>query len=303
MRLSNEIEFLKMKGYSATPKIVQMEVTRECPLSCPQCYKDLSGKKHMDIEILRVFLKQFSEIAPLALMINGGEPLLYPYIEKLLYYIKKSEINGYIYTSGVNIENFEPKIFESINIDISLNGSKEEINRLSRDGFTVSMDAIQFLHDNGIDYGITWVARHDNILDFPNMLMLAEENGANHIQIIESKIKNTGDAMKALSKDDYMQLVGYIHEYESKSHTVQIYRQQCFAFLRIAEKKRYADIFNGCMSGILSCAINLEGDFLPCMHLPYPEKAISLKDYWYNSSKLNKLRLSKYEEIEDCISS
>ena len=71
MRLSNEIEFLKMKGYSATPKIVQREVTRECPLSCPQCYKDLSGKKHMDIEILRVFLKQFSEIAPLALMING----------------------------------------------------------------------------------------------------------------------------------------------------------------------------------------------------------------------------------------
>ena len=53
MRLSNEIEFLKMKGYSATPKIVQMEVTRECPLSCPQCYKDLSGKKHMDIEISR----------------------------------------------------------------------------------------------------------------------------------------------------------------------------------------------------------------------------------------------------------
>lgn len=52
MRLSNEIEFLKMKGYSATPKIVQMEVTGECPLSCPQCYKDLSGKKHMDIEIL-----------------------------------------------------------------------------------------------------------------------------------------------------------------------------------------------------------------------------------------------------------
>ena len=52
MRLSNEIEFLKMKGYSATPKIVQMEVTRECPLSFPQCYKDLSGKKHMDIEIL-----------------------------------------------------------------------------------------------------------------------------------------------------------------------------------------------------------------------------------------------------------
>ena len=52
MRLSNEIEFLKMKAYSATPKIVQMEVTRECPLSCPQCYKDLSGKKHMDIEIL-----------------------------------------------------------------------------------------------------------------------------------------------------------------------------------------------------------------------------------------------------------
>ena len=26
----------------------------------------------MDIEILRVFLKQFSEIAPLALMINGS---------------------------------------------------------------------------------------------------------------------------------------------------------------------------------------------------------------------------------------
>lgn len=298
MKIIKEIKFLKDNNYCITPKVVQMEVTRECPLNCPQCYKDRSGKKHMDPKLMYSFLRQFANISPLALMINGGEPLLYPYLEELISFISSNKISGYIYTSGYNIKNISIDILKKVNIDISLNGSIERINKFSRDGFDISLNAMKYLQENSVKYGITWVARHDNVSDFPNLLNLAKKYGAVHIQIIGNKAKSDGTVVSELEKEDYKELIGYIHSYEN---IIKIYRQQCFRFLHVAEGNKYTELFNGCMAGVLSCAINLEGYFFPCMHISQGEYANSLMEYWTGSSVLKKLREIDYYNIKECL--
>lgn len=208
-----------------------MEVTRECPLNCPQCYKDRSGKKHMDSKLMYSFLQQFANISPLALMINGGEPLLYPYLEEMISFLNSNKISGYIYTSGYNIENISIDILKKINIDISLNGSTERINKLSRDGFDISLNAMKYLQENNVKYGITWVARHDNVSDFPNMLDLAKIYGAANIQIIGNKAKSDGMVVSELTREDYKELVSYIHSYENDVNIIKIVMDSFFCFV------------------------------------------------------------------------
>lgn len=301
MKSIREIEFLKDNNYCLTPKVIQMEVTRECPLNCPQCYKDLSGRRHMDLRLMYTFLWQLANISPIALMINGGEPLLYPYLEELISFINSNRISGYIYTSGYNIENISIDILKKVNIDISLNGSIEKINKISRDGFDISVNAMRYLQEKNVKYGITWVARHDNVSDFPNMLELAKKYGAEHIQIIENKAKSDGTVVSELDKKDYKELIDYIHSYENNENIIRIFRQQCFRFLHVAEGNKYTRLFNGCMAGILSCAINLEGYFFPCMHISQGEYANTLMEYWNGSSILKKLREINYNNIAECL--
>lgn len=299
--MKEEINFLRKNNYMIRPKIIQMEVTRACPLSCPQCYKNLEGQMHMDKEVLQKLLQQYADIAPCALMINGGEPLLYPYFEELITYCSEKRISCYVYSSGYGIENISIKTLKRVNIDISLNGSSQEINELSRDGYEVALAAMRFLSDSNVEFGITWVARHDNIDDLPNMFELARNRGAKHIQIIGNKVNSYGTLVSELERTDYEKLIRYIHAYEEQENIVEVHRQQCFSFLHVAEGTGYVPLSNGCMAGILSCAVDLYGHFLPCMHINVSENATSLMEYWHKSQILNDIRTTQYNEIEECI--
>ena len=64
------------------------------------------------------------------------------------------------------------------------------------------LDYVRFYKNNGywktpktiqlevtqIPFGVTWVARHDNIDDFKNFVFLVKERGAAYIQIIGNKV-------------------------------------------------------------------------------------------------------------------
>lgn len=40
-----DYQFFREKGYFKFPPILQIEITQKCPLSCPQCYKNLDEKE------------------------------------------------------------------------------------------------------------------------------------------------------------------------------------------------------------------------------------------------------------------
>ena len=47
-----DFQFFREKGYFKFPPILQIEITQKCPLSCPQCYKNLD-EKEMPFDFLK----------------------------------------------------------------------------------------------------------------------------------------------------------------------------------------------------------------------------------------------------------
>lgn len=81
--------------------------------------------------------------------------------------------------SGYNLcEDTFNKLIEAgvTNIFISLNGSTEEINAFTRDGYLLAIEALAFLQNKGFKNTIiNWVMHRSNADDFENMLQIAEK--------------------------------------------------------------------------------------------------------------------------------
>ena len=96
--------------------------------------------------------------------------------------------------------------YNNLNFYISLNGSVKEINNLSREGYDISISAIEKLAKNKVRFGINWVARHDNVRDFPNMLALCRTYGVSAISITSNKLTGSQEIQSPLDSEDLVLL-------------------------------------------------------------------------------------------------
>ena len=85
-----------------------IEPTTFCQLKCPGCYRGLAEKnpirKHEDLQELKNQVDWFINNRNVqSISIAGGEPLLYPYIDKLISYISERNLKTKIYTNGLSL--------------------------------------------------------------------------------------------------------------------------------------------------------------------------------------------------------
>lgn len=288
-----ELNFLKQNGYYKFPNILQIEITRSCPFKCKQCYKPDSQNLHMDYIKLCELLDLINGKCG-AISLNGGEPLMYPFILSILAKVSNMNVNVYLYSSGFGINKEICSIIKNsnnIHFYISLNGSSKTINNLSRDGFEYSVNAMRMLSDNNIEYGINWVARHDNVNDFKSLLQLASRNNATYVSVVESRLTGQKEETSFLSKEDLL-LSQIINGNAGSTPIIMV--DACFSKLTPLLSMKNKAIPICCTAGISRCTINYDFSFQPCTHLNYCEHFESLEEYWSASLILNKLRLHKF---------
>ncbi len=83
-----------------------IEPTTFCQFKCPGCYRGLAEKshknKHEDLQNLKKQVDWFIDNRNVqSISLAGGEPLLYPHIEKLISYISSKNLKTKIYTNAV----------------------------------------------------------------------------------------------------------------------------------------------------------------------------------------------------------
>lgn len=296
-----ETDFLKENGYWPNPKMVQFEITLRCPFNCSQCYKKKLKNVDIDFDYLCKLIEKSVSNGVSLLTLNGGEPLLYPRIKELLVIVGKTGVDTNIFSSGYNLDRDIIKLiknYDNIHICISLNGSNEDINSLSRQGFDVSISAINQLRDSHVDYGINWVARHDNICDFPNMLTLCVDNRVSKLSITSNKLTGNEEYHSPITSSDIQELAQYINERVCKIPLIQI--ESCFSILSTKVNGSKNGYTAHCYAGISNCTVNCDGTFQPCTHLKYPEAFESMELYWHNSTILKKLRDNLPNKLELC---
>ena len=191
-----DYQFFREKGYFKFPPILQIEITQKCPLSCPQCYKNLD-EKEMPFDFLKDSIINASRNGTKHIVLNGGEPFVYSKIFDVLEIVDRLDVQVTLFTSGygIHLEEVQAlKVYQNLHIGVSFNGSCEAIHSLSRDGFDISYSAAKLFAEQNLHYFINWVARHDNVMDFEDLILFAQKNKADFIN-------NVLQSCKAISKN------------------------------------------------------------------------------------------------------
>ena len=291
----NEINFLKKEGYYSFPQIIQIEITKACPFSCKQCYKPRLESEYMNYAKLCAFLNYISGKCP-EISLNGGEPLVYPHIYDLLYKIKEMNFNTYLYSSGYGVNDELCSIIDNnknLHFYISLNGSTAEINNRSRDGYSYAIRAIETMTERNIDFNLIWVARHDNIDDFENIIRLAFYYNIPYISIISNRLTGVGIIDSPLTKNDLSKLASIIKNKELKKPYIMV--DNCFSDLILELGYFIKGLPMRCVAGVSRCTVNYDFSFQPCTHLCYQEKYKIIDEYWNSSKILNEIRFHNYK--------
>lgn len=293
----------------SSPQIMNIELTTRCPLRCPQCYCDLDQGKDIKKEIAIKYIKQAARLKIPFINLSGGETLLYPYLNDLLKLISLNGLKSAIAISGWGFNENKLGELKKSGVDeiyVSLNGSTADINAKSRDGYEYAITALQVLQaDQETDYYINWVARNDNVNDFPNLVSLAQAFKVKGIVILESKPDANYMLQASLNLENFLCLANYLKKHNQQEISIEV--EPCFSPLRAYINNYYlynrnTGVNKGCGAGRNSMAVDVDGNLIPCRHLLYPETYEDIENYWWNSKILDMLRSFEDKREEPCLS-
>ncbi|MDD3852437.1 MAG: radical SAM protein [Syntrophomonadaceae bacterium] len=289
------------------PEIMNIELTTRCPLRCPQCYCDLNRGKDIDKNIALKYIEQAGRLKIPFINLSGGETLVYPFLDELLQAIKEQGLHSAIAISGWGLDEYRLQRLKNAGVGeiyVSLNGSTPEVNQLSRDGYELAINALKLLQkDNQDNYYINWVARNDNVADFPNLVSLAQSLGVKQIVILDSKPDSEYVLQAALSRENFLILADYIKKHSQQD--IELVVEPCFSTMKAYIYNSYLLNRNigfnkGCGAGRNGISVDVDGNLTPCRHLLYPENYDQIEDYWWHSEVLDKLRKFEDNRGEPC---
>lgn len=265
------------------PIIMNIELTDYCPMKCKQCYKK---QKYTNLDWLKFveLVNEAKEIGVKKILLSGGEPLCYPYLFEAISLIHEKHIFVCISSSGFGIDEIAVKKLKKSNIDIiylSLNGSTKEINNLSRDGYDNILQAMINLQKAEVPFRINWVARSDNVDDFPNLIELCRRYGADGIDVLVNK-PTINDTIESQVNNDQLYTLSEICKRESGYIGVQ----SCYTELADMVSENKNSFFSGCLAGKASMAVFASGSFSICPHVYSSHIYANIMDFWNTCSRV-----------------
>lgn len=279
-------------------KTMNIELTTNCPLHCPQCYCSLTGGKNIDLETAIYWIKEGGALGVEDVMLSGGETMCYPHLYEVIKAAKQFcgranvALSGYRLTQKSFLKLVDAGVSE---IFISLNGSTEVINSISRDGFSLAIKALELLRSNDYPHTvINWVMHSSNANDFPNVIALAEKYSVSSVTVMAVKPDSEHQLSTLPSKEQMISVSKFIKAYRG---SVKIGVESCFSpmLALISETKLFGNMNvgknKGCGAGRDTFSVNVDGKLSPCRHLEYFEVFDTLEDY------------IKHSKVQKCIRS
>lgn len=164
-------------------------LTRDCNLRCNFCYVKDAGycsSEMVSFENLKQIVDFCCDANVKFIFFTGGEPLLYPYLNDILRYIKEKSdsIKTAVATNGVLLEDLqfcEEIIKNGLDyVDVSMKGnnSQEWISTTGYDGYTKQQKAIKNLSNLNFDFTCSMVVTLDNVNNLCDSVKNALNNGA-----------------------------------------------------------------------------------------------------------------------------
>jgi len=258
------------------PETIHFSLTNACNQKCIGCFYSRGGveeEKYLDSSMFRSITDKANELKVFQYALGGGEPLLHEDIVEFCYLSTEKNIIPNITTNG-NL--FTPKMAKEFKqaelgqIQFSLNGSEETVNKDTRPNFKKTMEAIKTAKQAGLRWGLNFLVTKRNLSDVQNMVDLSNKLGAETLNFLRIKPPiaegNTWVQDESLSSEEHLQLHKMIKDQASITK-LTVDASFCFLFNHMSSEEMYSRGMWGCAAAQRFCTISPYGHVLACSHM------------------------------------
>jgi len=263
------------------PKYLQIELTKQCNLRCPHCYKEANHEcSYLPIENLYELSDFIGENIQIV-GFTGGEPLLHPDFEKIVTHFFKNallELNS----NGIFIHKVKDEILQRFSaISISLYGLSDADylkNTNSLNSFNQLLSSGAKLKRLGICFNTSVIVTKEKMSQLEDYTKLAIELGASTLQFGTANAIGRGksllenDATWFLTleeKREVYKTLRYLQKkYKNKIRVLEWDRDQYERDCTVGLSNIYLNKSLSCGSGTVQWAVNEKMQFRPCVICP-----------------------------------
>ncbi len=283
------------------PYALLAEVTYRCPLHCPYCSNPLqqgSGSELTSAEWARV-LEEAAALGVLQVGFSGGEPLARHDLGEVIAAARAAGLFTNVLTSGVGLMATRLAELRSSGLDsIQLSLQADETNLADSIAGTrahlIKLDAARLIKEAGLPLSLNVVLHRQNLDRLPQILSLAEELGAQRLELANTQyygwaLKNRAHLLPTKSQVDTARAVAEAAQKRLAG------RMDVFYVLPDYYETRPKPCLAGWGRRYLT--VNPLGDVLPCpTAFSIPDLALpnvrqhSLQWIWTESEAFNRFR-------------
>ncbi len=283
------------------PKIVQLECTNACNLTCKHCYANAGTSEPTEISLstAQKLISDFKSMGITVISISGGEPLLHSNIFELIRLFKK-KFKIIINSNGLLIDSNAIKQFSALKIDyaiISLHGyypaTHDWLTTFSG-SYYKAIEALYHLQKAKIRTGISTTIHQKNWQEVHKIMEIASDLGIYDWFVF--RFVKIGRAITEIEDIDITP-----EQHKAVFEKVKQLSSNLGVAVRYYSEAPYIvwgtdEDFSPCKAGREIGVITANGDVLACTGMRLPELICgniyqqSFRDIWYNSPTLQKLR-------------
>ena len=295
------------------PRWLLAELTYACPLQCPYCSNPIDYTKHqaeLDTEDWKRVLTQARKMGAVQLGFSGGEPLTRKDLPELVKHARDLGYYSNLITSGYGLT--EQKIVKLKeagldHIQVSIQASSQELNDhiAGTASFEHKKEVAHLVKKHGYPMVLCVVIHRENIHQMPQILEMAEELGADYLELANTQYYGWAHANRDL-------LLPTQEQFEQAEKVAQAFKEKVAGKMKIyyVVPDFHEDRPKACMNGWGTTFLTIapDGVALPCHSardlpgLDCPNvKDYSIDQIWNESKAFNFFR--GYEWMKEPCSS
>ena len=286
----------------SAPRWLLAELTYSCPLQCPYCANPVDYavyNSELDTEDWKRVLTQARKMGAVQLGFSGGEPLTRKDLPELVKHASDLGYYSNLITSGYGLR--EEKILQLKeagldHIQISIQASSQELNDhlAGTESFLHKKEVAHLVKKHGYPMVLCVVIHRENIHQMPQILEMAEELGADYLELANTQYYGWAHINRDL-------LLPTREQFEKAEQIAQAFKEKVVGKMKIyyVVPDFYEDRPKACMNGwgTTFLTITPDGVALPChsaRELPGLDcpnvNAYSIEEIWKESKAFNFFR-------------
>jgi len=183
------------KANITPPRWLLAELTYRCPLQCPYCSNPLDYVKHsqeLSTEDWKRVLTQARKMGAVQLGLSGGEPLVRQDLEEIVQHARELGYYSNLITSGYGLTEeriLDLKAAGLDHIQVSIQASTQELSDhiAGTKSFEAKKEVAHLVKKHGYPMVLCVVIHRENIEEMPQILAMAEELGADYLELANTQ--------------------------------------------------------------------------------------------------------------------